>query len=75
MDLQIGDIWYGKPKTAYDGIQATIEDITARYVQLSFHPPLYPDTSPVLGKPLGKRQFRQNFSPRPPYHQLTIFDV
>jgi len=75
MDIQIGDTWYGKHKTAYEGIQATIHDITARYVQLSFNPPLYADVSPLLGKPLGKCQFRQNFSPRPPHYQITIFDV
>lgn len=75
MELQIGDIWYGKQNTAYEGVQATIDDITARYVQVSFRPPLYPEVSPVLGKPLGKRQFRQNFSPHPPSYQVTIFDI
>ena len=71
MELQIGDTWYGKNNTAYEGIQANIEDITAHYVQLSFNPPLYAEVSPLL----GKRQFRQNFSPRPPHYQITIFDV
>jgi len=75
MDIQIGDTWYGRHETAYEGIQATIHDITTRYVQVSFHPPLYAEISPLLGKPLGKRQFRQNFSPRPPHYQVTIFDI
>jgi len=72
MELQIGDRWYGKQETVYEGIEATIEDITPRYVQISFNPPLYADVSPLLGKPLGKRQFRLNFSP---HYQITIFDI
>jgi len=75
MELQIGDRWYGEQETDYEGIQATIDDITARYVQLSFSPPLYSNTSPIHGKPLGKRQFRRNFTPQSPYYQVTIFDI
>ncbi|MDW4068717.1 hypothetical protein QI274_12720 [Staphylococcus saprophyticus] len=40
MELQIGDTWYGKQGTIYENIQATIDDITARYVQVFFTPTL-----------------------------------
>jgi len=75
MELRIGDSWYGKQGTAYEGIQATIDDVTARYVQVSFTPALDLNGSPVYGKPLGKRHFVQHFAPQPPHYQLTIFDV
>lgn len=75
MEWRIGDTWYGKQRTEYEGIQATIDDVTARYIQVSFTPALHPHGSPVYGKPLGKRHFTQNFDPQPSYLQLTIFDV
>lgn len=75
MDLQMGDTWYGKQGTAYEGIQGTIDHITTRYVQVSFTPALNPQGSPVHGRPLGKRHFRQHFTQQLPDHQLTIFDI
>lgn len=75
MELQMGNTWYGRQETAYEGIQGTIDHITARYVQVSFTPALNPQSSPVYGKPIGKRHFRQHFTQQPPDHQLPIFDI
>lgn len=75
MDLQIGDVWYGKNGSTYEGIEATIDDITTRYVQVSFTPALDPNGTHVYGKPLGKRHFMENFAPQPPDHQLNIFEI
>lgn len=71
MDLQTGDVWYGKKGTDYEGIQATIDDITARYVQVSFSPPVQTYYATSYGRPLGKHQFMRFFEP---YHQITISD-
>jgi hypothetical protein len=32
----IGDIWYGKSQTPYEGITARIDAVTSRNVQVSF---------------------------------------
>jgi len=72
MTFQIGDTWFGKNGTTYEGIQATIDDITSRYVQVSFSPGFDNGEGISFGKPLGKRYFVQHFSPS---YQLTIFDV
>lgn len=72
MDFRIGDIWYGKEGTDYEGFRAKIHDVTSRYVQLGFTPPLNQKGAPVHGKPLGKRQFSRNFTAQ---KQITIFDV
>lgn len=72
MAFQIGDIWYGKNETAYEGIRATIDDITSRYVQVSFTPPLRINGPGLHSKPIGKRQFTRHFEP---YQQMTIFDL
>ena len=74
MELQIGDTWYGKQGTIYENIQATIDDITARYVQVFFTPTLNYSGYPVCGMALGKRHFHKNFDAKPPYYQLTLFD-
>lgn len=68
MELRVGDVWYGK----YEGIRATIDDVTARYIQAALTPPLYQKGVPLYGKPLGKRRFTHNFTVQ---KQITIFDV
>lgn len=74
MELRVGDTWYGKQGTIYEDIQATIDDITARYVQVFFIPTLNHNGHPMRGMPLGKRHFHQNFDTHPPYFQLTLFN-
>jgi len=71
MVFQTGDIWYGRHGTIYEGIQATINDVTSRYVQVSFYPGLRMRNNVSYGKPLGKRHFIEHFEP---WHQTTIFD-
>jgi len=71
MIFQVGYIWYGKNDTIYEGIQATINDVTSRYVQVSFSPGFRTEYNRSYGKPLGKRHFMQHFEP---WHQITIFD-
>jgi len=72
MTFQIGDTWFGKNGTTYEGMQATIDDITSRYVQVSFSPGFDDGEGVSFGKPLGKRHFAQHFAPA---YQLTIFDI
>ena len=72
MTFQIGDTWFGKNGTIYEGIQATVDDITSRYVQVSFSPGFDDGEGVSFGKPLSKRHFVQHFAPA---YQLTIFDV
>jgi len=71
MEFRIREVWYGKDGTKYEGIQATIEDITSRYVQVSFTPGLWDGEGISSGKPLTKRHFIQYFDP---VYQWTIFD-
>lgn len=72
MEFYIGDVWYGKDGTKYEGIQATIDDITSRYVQVSFTPGLQDGEGISKGKPLTKRYFIHYFDPT---YQFTIFDL
>lgn len=72
MELQVGETWFGKEGTAYEGIQATIYDVTSRYVQVHFTPGLQLQQAVTYGKPLGKRQFKNYFTPQ---QQMTIFEV
>lgn len=59
----IGDIWYGKEGTPYEGVTATIRDITKRYVQVSFNRTVYIDEMLIGGDALTHKQFRLNFDP------------
>lgn len=65
--FQIGDVWYGENGMIYEGIQATIDDVTSRYVQVAFSPSL--DNHETVS--YGKHHFIQHFEP---VHPLTIFD-
>jgi hypothetical protein len=61
--LQIGDIWYGKDGTPYEGVTAKIDAITARNVQVSFDRIVNMDGAKLGGTVMTQKQFRANFDP------------
>jgi hypothetical protein len=67
--LRVGDIWYGKVGTAYEGIQATISRITPHRVQISFDKKVNGN----LGIMPGKKTFRKLFQKKKPHIQLDFF--
>lgn len=67
--LQVGDVWYGKVGTEYDGIQATITCITPRRVQISFDQKV----DGKLGITLSQKRFRKIFQKQRSYIQLDLF--
>lgn len=66
--LLVGDIWYGKVGTAYEGVQSTISRITPQRVQVSFNKKVDGN----IGTMLGKKTFRKLFQ-KQPYTQLDLF--
>jgi hypothetical protein len=59
--LEIGQVWYGKDETAYKGVAATIQAITARNVQLHFDQVINVDGVKLRGEVMSKRKFKRMF--------------
>jgi hypothetical protein len=58
-----GDIWFGKIGTAYEGVKATIEEITARNVQLRYDRIVQVNGLQLSGEVMGKGNFLRMFEP------------
>lgn len=66
----IGDIWYGKDQTSYEGVTARIDAITSRNVQVMFDQTVSVDGFVLGGTVMTHKQFRINFDPG---QQLSLF--
>lgn len=66
----VGDIWYGKDQTPYEGVPAKIDAITTRNVQVSFDRNVSLDDILTSGTVMTHKQFRTNFGPG---QQLSLF--
>lgn len=63
MKMQMGDRWYGRQGTAYEEIEATIDYITSRYVQVSFTPTLHLNGSPRTWETIRKTPLPSELHP------------
>jgi hypothetical protein len=68
--LEIGETWYGKDGTVYQGIIATIGAITARNVEVQYNQIVEMDGLQLAGEVMGKRRFQELFEP---YRQEGLF--
>jgi hypothetical protein len=66
----IGEIWYGKDGTPYEGVSAQIDAITIRNVQVMFDKTVYIDDLLLGGTVMTHKQFRLYFDPG---QQLSLF--
>lgn len=72
-ELKVGTVWYGKIGTDFEGVEATIERITPRRVQVKFDKLVYLNKKQVLGSVFGKRNFLRLFK-KQKYEQMSLFD-
>jgi hypothetical protein len=70
--MQIGDRLFGRIGTPYEGVQARIDNMTSRYVQLFFDRVVQIDGMNLLGQVLSKAVVRRYFDD---YNQLRLFDL
>ncbi len=61
--MQIGEVWYGKENTAYQGISATIDAITSRNVQVTFDRVVSIDGMQLGGDVITHKRFKLHFDP------------
>lgn len=59
--MEIGEIWFGKDGTSYQGIIATIKAITTRNVQLTYNLVVNVDGVRLRGEVMSKRKFERMF--------------
>lgn len=69
-EIKKGEIWFGRPGTAYEQVEAKIENITARNVQVSFNQVVQVKGMRLLGEVMSKGKFRQMFDH---VQQLNLF--
>lgn len=69
----MGDVWYGRIGTDYEGIEATIDRITGHRVQVSFNKTIEIDGDPISGRVFEKRNFLKLFR-RQKHEQMNLFD-
>jgi hypothetical protein len=70
MRLEIGEIWFGKDGTSYQGIIATIKAITTRNVQLTYDLVVNVDGVRLRGEVMTQKKFQTMFEP---YRQGGLF--
>ena len=68
--MELGEIWFGRSGSVYEGIQARIESITTRNVQVSFNQVVQVKGMRLLGEVMSKGKFRQTFDR---VQQLNLF--
>ena len=56
--MELGEIWFGRSGSVYEGIQARIESITTRNVQVSFNQVVQVKGMRLLGEVMSKGKFR-----------------
>ncbi|KFZ39317.1 hypothetical protein JS81_14975 [Thermoactinomyces sp. Gus2-1] len=66
----IGEIWFGRSGSVYEGIQARIESITPRNVQVSYDRIVQVNGSQLAGEVMSKKRFREMFDRA---QQLNLF--
>jgi hypothetical protein len=62
----VGEIFYGRPDTPYEGVQAKIEDISIRNVQLSFDRVVQKNDTILAGEVMTKKKFERMFTREKP---------
>jgi hypothetical protein len=69
--MEIGNQLIGRQRTPYEGVQARIDAITKRYVQLYFDRVVTVNGMKLLGQVLSKSAVKKYFDN---YEQLSLFD-
>jgi len=72
--LRIGDVWHGRRGTNFEGVEATIDNITPRRVQVSFNRLVDFDEMRSGGTTFGKKNFRRLFEQRK-HEQMNLFET
>jgi sorbitol-specific phosphotransferase system component IIBC len=60
-EIKKGEIWFGRPGTIYEQVEAKIESITARNVQVSYNRIVQVNGSRVVGEVMAKGKFKRMF--------------
>ena len=68
--MKKGEIWFGLPGTPYEGVEAKIETVTARNVQVSYDRIVQVNGSQLAGEVMSKKRFREMFDRA---QQLNLF--
>ena len=55
-------MWFGRPNTPYEGVQAKIEDMTIRNVEIEFDRIVHINNVMLAGEVMSKRRFKRMFS-------------
>ncbi|GIM48492.1 hypothetical protein DNHGIG_40410 [Collibacillus ludicampi] len=69
--MEIGNRLSGRQGTVYEGVQARIDAITKRYVQVYFDRVVTVNGMKLLGQVLSKSAVKKYFDN---YEQLSLFD-
>lgn len=69
-EIKKGEIWFGRPGTAYEQVEAKIESITPRNVQVSYDRIVQVNGSQLAGEVMSKKRFREMFDQA---QQLNLF--
>lgn len=72
--LNVGDVWHGRLGTNYEGVEAKIDNITPRRVQVSFSQLVEVDNMILGGSVFGKKNFCQLFEQQK-NEQLNLFET
>lgn len=67
----MGEVWFGKTGTRYEGVQATIEAVTKRNIQVSYDRIVSENEMQLGGEVMGKQAFLERFDNN---RQMTLFD-
>lgn len=71
--LIVGDEWYGRIGTVYEGVRATVERVTPHRVQVTFDKKMIVNGNKLGGMVFGKENFVRLFR-RQQYEQLNLFE-
>lgn len=72
--LNVGDVWHGRLGTNYEGVEAKIDNITPRRVQVSFNRLVEVDDMILGGTTFGKKNFGQLFE-KQKHEQMNLFET
>jgi hypothetical protein len=70
-EIKKGEIWFGRPGTAYEQVEAKIESITPRNVQVSYDWIVQVNGSQLAGEVMPKGKFLRMFDST---RQLSLFE-
>lgn len=71
-ELRIGDVWHGRLGTDFENVEATIDNITPRRVQVSFNRLVDFDGMRSGGTTFGKKNFCRLFEQQK-HEQMNLF--